>query len=135
MESLVHYQTLLARRHFAVLGDEECERLRASSLDLLQRLEVMDPLRKQRYRDLGESSVHHRSHHGLAKKLVLFTCFLGAQHRPLHQINDVGCIFFVRSQGWYLITQMVDKNRELVAFSIAWLAAGGNGGVVRGVPG
>lgn len=78
MESLVHYQTLLTRRHFAVLGDEECERLRASSLDLLHRLEVMDPLRKQRYRDLGEPNVHHGSHHGLAKKLVSFTySFLG----------------------------------------------------------
>jgi len=58
MESLVHYQILLVRRHHAALGDEECERLRANSLELLRQLEVLDPLRGQRYRDLGERSVH-----------------------------------------------------------------------------
>ena len=57
MESLVHYQILLVRRHRTVLGDEECERLRVNSLELLQQLEVLDPLRGQRYRDLGEHSV------------------------------------------------------------------------------
>jgi len=71
MESLVHYQALLIRRHYAVLGDEECERLRADSLGLLQQLEVLDPLRKQRYRDLGEHSVHHGSHHSLCEETRL----------------------------------------------------------------
>lgn len=55
MESLVHYQTLLVQHHHAVLGDEECERLRANSLELLQQLEAQDPLRKQRYRDIASS--------------------------------------------------------------------------------
>ena len=59
MESLVYYQTLLIQGHYAVLGVEECQRLRANSFNLLQQLEVLDPLRKQRYRDLGEHSVHH----------------------------------------------------------------------------
>jgi len=72
MESLVHYQALLIRRHYTVLGDEECERLRADSLDLLQQLEVLDPLRKQRYRDLGEHGVHHESHHPLCEETRLF---------------------------------------------------------------
>jgi hypothetical protein len=89
MESLVHYQTLLIRRHYAVLGDEECERLRAASLDLLQQLEVLDPLRS---RDI-EISVSTASITNLitlfAKKLGLFTCFSLSQHRPFHQINDV----------------------------------------------
>ena len=71
MESLVHYQALLIRRHYAVLGDEECERLRADSLDLLQQLEVLDPLRKQRYRDLGEYGIHHESHHPLCEETRL----------------------------------------------------------------
>jgi len=56
LESLVHYQTLLVRRHYAVLGEEECERLRAESLEWLQQLEVLDPLRKQRYRDLASTA-------------------------------------------------------------------------------
>lgn len=73
MESLVHYQTLLIRRHYAVLGDEEREGLRADSLDLLQQLAALDPLRKQRYRDLGEHSVHHESHHPLCEEIRLFT--------------------------------------------------------------
>ena len=63
MESLVHYQTLLVRHHDAVLGDEECERLRVNSLELLKQLEVLDPLRKQRYRDLGRCGVHRESYH------------------------------------------------------------------------
>lgn len=70
MESLVHYQTLLVRRHYAALGDEGCERLRADSLELLQRLEELDPLRKQRYRDLGECSVHHESYRRLYERLI-----------------------------------------------------------------
>jgi len=53
MESLVHYQTLLIRGHYTALGDEECDRLRANSLELLRQLEVLDPLRRQRYRDLA----------------------------------------------------------------------------------
>ena len=68
MESLVHYQTLLVRRHHAVLGEEVCERLRADSLELLRRLEVLDPLRKQRYRDLGERSVHDESYRRLCEE-------------------------------------------------------------------
>ena len=77
MESLVHYQTLLVRRHYVVLDKEECERLRTSTLDLLQRLEVLDPLRKQRYRDLGERSVHHECYHPVCEKpwfVYLFLC-------------------------------------------------------------
>ena len=62
MESLVHYQILLVRRHHAALGDEECERLRANSFKLLQQLETLDPLRGQRYRDLGECGVHRESY-------------------------------------------------------------------------
>ena len=65
MESLVHYQTLLVRRHYAVLGDEVCKRVRADSLELLQRLEVLDPLRRQRYRELGECGVHRESYRRL----------------------------------------------------------------------
>ena len=89
MESLVHYQTLLIRRHCAVLGDEECERLKTKSLDLLQQLEALDPLRKQRYRDLGERSVHHESYHRLCEETRFVYSVFMAQHRPFHQINDV----------------------------------------------
>ena len=91
MESLVHYQTLLARRHYVVLGEEECERLRASALDLLRRLEVLDPLRKQRYRDLGEHGVHRECHHRLCEGTRLVYTFLVVQRQPFHQANDVYC--------------------------------------------
>lgn len=53
MESLIHYQTLLVRHHHAALGEEECERLRVNSHELLRKLEALDPLRQQRYRDIG----------------------------------------------------------------------------------
>jgi len=76
MESLVHYQTLLARHHYGALGEEECEGLRAKSLDLLQRLEVLDPLRRQRYRDLGECSVRRGSYHRAFGKKPMFAYFL-----------------------------------------------------------
>ena len=66
MESLVHYQTMLVQRHNAAVGEEECERLRAYSLELLQQLEAQDPLRMQRYRDIGQYSVITI----VAKKLV-----------------------------------------------------------------
>jgi hypothetical protein len=58
MESLVHYQMLLVRHHSTTLGGEGRERLRANSLELLQQLEAQDPLRKQRYRDIGQDDVH-----------------------------------------------------------------------------
>jgi len=74
MESLVHYQTLLVRRHHAALGDEDCERLRANSLELLQKLEMLDPLRKQRYRDLGENMIPITV---FAAKLKLFAISCG----------------------------------------------------------
>jgi hypothetical protein len=96
MESLVHYQTMLVQRHNAALGDEECERLKASSLELLQQLEAQDPLRKQRYRDIGQCSVHHNPYHSRRKETCLIIYFLGVQHHPSHQINDVdyysGCL-------------------------------------------
>jgi len=71
MESLAHYQILLVRRHHAALGDEECERLRASSFKLLQQLELLDPLRGQRYRDLGEYGVRRESYR--LRRSSLFT--------------------------------------------------------------
>lgn len=88
MESLVHYQTMLVQRHNAALGDEECERLRVNSLKLLLQLEAQDPLRQQRYRDIGQCSVHC-SYHRCHQETRLFTYSLGVQHHPFHQINDV----------------------------------------------
>lgn len=90
MESLVHYQTMLVRRHNAALGDEECERLRVNSLELLLQLEAQDPLRKHRYRDIGQYRVHHDSYHHCCGESRLFTQSLCAQHHPFHQIYDVG---------------------------------------------
>lgn len=63
MESLVHYQTMLVRHHNAALGEEERERLRANTFELLQQLETQDPLRKQRYRDIGQCGAHPDSYH------------------------------------------------------------------------
>lgn len=78
MESLVHYQTLLVQHHAAALGDGEYEQLRTNSLELLQQLETQDPLRKQRYRDIGQYGVHRKSHNRFCKETLLFTHFLGA---------------------------------------------------------
>lgn len=53
MESLVHYKQLLVRSHSAMLAPKEGDNLIATCLDLLRQLETIDPLRKQRYNDLG----------------------------------------------------------------------------------
>lgn len=73
MESLVHYQTMLVQRHNRALGDDERERLRSNSLKLLQQLEAQDPLRKQRYRDIGQCSLYHNSYHRRCEEIRLFT--------------------------------------------------------------
>lgn len=55
MESLVHYKQMLIRNHSLSLASEERQELIRSCLDLLRQLETIDPLRKQRYDDLGEA--------------------------------------------------------------------------------
>lgn len=115
MESLVHYQTMLVRRHNAALGDGECGRLRANSLELLQQLEAQDPLRKQRYRDIGQCSVHYDSYRCCCEKLAYP---LRAQRHPFHQIGDVDCysVCLIRER-------MLDESRrEPLTFTSAWLA-------------
>ena len=87
MESLVHYQTLLVQHHHAALGDEECERLRANSLELLQQLEAQDLLRKQRYRDIGQYNVYHKSYHVFAKKP--FRLLISCAHSIISSIKPV----------------------------------------------
>jgi len=122
MESLVHYQALLIRRHCAALGGEECERLRANSLELLQRLEVLDPLRKQRYQDLGESGAHHEFYHRLCGETHVACLFLVAQHGPFHQINDVDC-YSARLHTRMVITRVLDESRRgCLTLALAWLA-------------
>jgi len=54
MESLVHYQSLLVRHHSV-----DSESAIKESLDLLEQLKNIDPARRQRYDEIGES---HRSH-------------------------------------------------------------------------
>lgn len=56
MESLVHYKQLLVRNHSTSLESGEDDNLIASCLGLLRQLETIDPLRRQRYGDLGEHS-------------------------------------------------------------------------------
>lgn len=102
MESLVHYETLLVRRHCAVLGDEECERLKANTLELLRQLEVLDPLRKQRYRDLGERNVHHESYRRFDEETRFVYSFLGHSINCSIKSMTLTTILFAqyRTQGW-----------------------------------
>ena len=53
MESLVHYKQLLARVHASSLGEKRTLALRAECKTLLEQLEAQDPMRRQRYRDIG----------------------------------------------------------------------------------
>ncbi|KZV64464.1 cytochrome P450 [Peniophora sp. CONT] len=53
MESLVHYKQLLMRVHAATLGEDRAQTLRTDCKSLLEQLEAQDPMRRQRYRDLG----------------------------------------------------------------------------------
>ena len=57
MESLVFYKRTLVGRHGSVLSDEARRRLEGECLELLSKLEKVDPDRRQRYIDLCTSSV------------------------------------------------------------------------------
>ncbi|KAI0035755.1 rab-protein geranylgeranyltransferase [Vararia minispora EC-137] len=59
METLVHYKRLLIRSHTSRLGPEGTQILREECLGLLKQLEELDPLRRQRYRDLGALRRRH----------------------------------------------------------------------------
>lgn len=56
MESIVHYKQLLLRKHASNLPPEERAVVKQQCLDLLRQLEGIDPMRRQRYADLGGSS-------------------------------------------------------------------------------
>ena len=56
MESLVFYKRLLLRRHEASMNSPQREVLVNDCVDLLARLQEVDPDRRQRYGDLGELS-------------------------------------------------------------------------------
>ena len=56
MESLVFYKRLLLRRHEASMNSAQREGLVNDCVDLLARLQEVDPDRRQRYDDLGEPS-------------------------------------------------------------------------------
>jgi len=49
MESLVHYQSILLRRH-SISSDN----LANDCMDLLEQLKTVDPARRQRYEEIGE---------------------------------------------------------------------------------
>lgn len=56
MESLVFYKRLLLKRYGDVMTNEGKRDLGSECLDLLNKLQDIDPDRRQRYADLGESS-------------------------------------------------------------------------------
>jgi hypothetical protein len=51
MESIVHYSVMLLKDHAA---EVDVEQLTEKTRRLLGELEVQDPFRRQRYRELGE---------------------------------------------------------------------------------
>ncbi|OBZ75732.1 Geranylgeranyl transferase type-2 subunit alpha [Grifola frondosa] len=57
MESLVFYKRLLLRNHPATIESSQREAIRSECMDLLRRLQIIDPERKQRYIDLSEDIV------------------------------------------------------------------------------
>lgn len=56
MESLVFYKRLLLKRYGDVMTNEGKRDLGSECLDLLNKLQDIDPDRRQRYADLGASS-------------------------------------------------------------------------------
>ena len=52
MESIVHYKRLLLRNHSS---DSDTAALIKDCLSLLQQLQDLDPARKRRYEEIGES--------------------------------------------------------------------------------
>ncbi|KAI0047957.1 rab-protein geranylgeranyltransferase [Auriscalpium vulgare] len=53
MESLVRYKQMLLQNHSSTLGNSEAQNLVRQCLDLLRKLEELDPARRQRYQDLA----------------------------------------------------------------------------------
>ncbi|KAI0336388.1 rab-protein geranylgeranyltransferase [Cubamyces sp. BRFM 1775] len=58
MESLVFYKRTLMRRHESLLSDETRRQLEGECLELLKKLEKVDPDRRQRYIDLSNAGAH-----------------------------------------------------------------------------
>ena len=80
MESLVHYKQMLIRNYSLSLASEERQELIKSCLDLLRQLGTIDPLRKQRYDDLGEAICE--TLYDLQASYVRETCSFGRYKGP-----------------------------------------------------
>ena len=53
MESLVHYKKLILQKHVRSVDTESQGALREECRDLLEKLQTIDPNRRQRYVELG----------------------------------------------------------------------------------
>lgn len=57
LDSLIHYKRLLVKLLSTEEGREEREKLNLECKEMLDQLAEIDPMRGNRYRDIGESSV------------------------------------------------------------------------------